>query len=101
MSGPTGPTGPTGTTGPGFTITVDKLDWLNVTNLTDESLYVNSMILQTENATLFGNKEYTISIAPPALNQTVLYSNLQNAFIGCTVSPIITSGYTGYKISWT
>jgi hypothetical protein len=64
-------------------------------------LYVNSMILQTENVTLVGITGYTISIAPPALNQTVLFSNLQKAFIGCTVTPIITNGYTGYNILWT
>jgi hypothetical protein len=89
-----------GLTGPGNTITNTKLISLNTTNLVPESIYVNSIILQTQDTGLTGGTGYVIPIAPPGLNQTVLYSKLQSAFIGCTISPIVTSGYTGYTITW-
>ena len=90
-----------GLTGPGYKITQTKLNSLNVSNLTPESLYVNSIILQAQDVSLKGVTGYTIAIAPPALNQSVLFSNLKNAFVGCTVrSTVTTAGFTGYAITW-
>jgi hypothetical protein len=89
-----------GLTGAGNTVTNDKLNFLNVNALSPETLYTNSIILQAKNAGLTGGTGYVISIAPPALNQSALYSKLQAGFIGCTVSPTVTGGYTGYIISW-
>lgn len=89
-----------GLTGAGNTVTLAKLDFLNVNALSPETLYTNSMILQAKNVGLTGGKMYAISIAPPVLDQAVLYTKLQDAFIDCTVTPIVTGGYTGYNISW-
>jgi len=90
-----------GLTGPGYKIAQTKLNSLNVSNLTPESLYVNSIILQAEDVSLKGVTGYTITIAP-ALNQSVLFSNLKTAFFGCTVKSTVTSaGFTGYTITWT
>jgi hypothetical protein len=89
-----------GLTGAGNTVTNDKLNFLNVNALSPETLYTNSMILQAKNFALTGQNSYIISIAPPELNQTTLYNKLITGFIGCTVSPRVTSGYTGYTINW-
>ena len=89
-----------GLTGAGNTVTKDKLDFLNVTALTPETLYANSIILQAKNAALTSETRYVISIAPPALDQPVLFTKLQEAFIDCQVIPQVTNGYTGYIINW-
>jgi hypothetical protein len=51
-------------TGVGNTVTKDKLNFLNVSALSPETLYTNSIILQAKNSGLTGGSQYAISIAP-------------------------------------
>lgn len=82
-------------------ITRSKLLSLNTTNLTPEQLYVNSIILQIQDAALKGAKQFLIAIPPPHLNSITLKKTLISSLVNCVVKTVITNAIAGYQITWT
>jgi len=105
MSGSTGPTGPTGPTGyvgsTGNNITNVKLNSLNNYSISAEQRYVNSIIYQVEDVSLLGGTGFAITLPPGTLDPSMLFTNLTNSFVNCTVTAPVTAGITGYYITWT
>jgi hypothetical protein len=81
-------------------VTRSKLLSLNTTNLTPEQLYVNSIILQIQDAALKGSKQFLIAIPPPYLNSITLKKTLTSSLVNCVVKTVITNGIAGYQITW-